>query len=205
MPQRRSAAGILVAICLSSFLAVAQEECLLVEVDFEGIVDATQDLGPLAELLEEGSRMRGSYQVNSCATPSGGQRTSASYMDAIDTDDFNMEIGRVRFWPSREAQIQLTIGNDVKNGPDSLDLWSVHTADAKADVDMEEAEIALFLNLSDDTHSVFDSKKLVTVPDLSRFDSNRFGVSKKVVTKGRTRNTMYIAGEITQLRYIRSR
>jgi hypothetical protein len=198
-------AGILLAICLSSSLEAKEEECLLVEVDFEGVVDATGDLGPLAGMLEEGSRMRGSYQINSCATPSGGQPASASYMDAIQTKDFNMEIGRVRFWPSREAQIQLTVGNGVKSGKDTFDLWSVRTADAKADVDMEEAEIGLFLNLADDTHSVFDSKKLVTVPDLSRFSSGRFGVSKRVTKKGRTGSTLYIAGEITRLRYIRSR
>ena len=84
-------------------------------------------------------------------------------------------------------------------------MIGVRITDARADVDMEDAVFNLFLKLSDDTHSVFDSKELVTVPDLSRFSSSRFGVSKTVKRDGRTRSGLYIAGEITRLRYIRSR
>ena len=198
--------GILLAICLSSLFAVADEnECLLVEVDFEGVVDAIGDLGPLAGMVEEGSRMSGSYQIKSCATPSGAQRNATNYMDAIQTDDFNMEIGSVRFWPSSDAKIQVSIGVDVKSGKDTFDLWGIHANDARSDVDMEEAEIGLFLKLADNTYSVFDSKQLVTVPDLSRFSSNRFGVSRRVTKNGRTLSGRYIAGEITRLEYIRSR
>lgn len=199
--------GILLAICLTSPLAAAEEreECLLVEVDFEGVVDATGDLGSLAGIVEKGSRMTGSYRIDSCAEPSGQQPNQTHYMNAIQTNDFDMEIERIRFWPSREGLLQMAIGIDVKSGSDTFDLWSINATDARTDVDMEDAVFSLFLKLSDDTHSVFDSKELVTVPDLSRFSSSRFGVSKTVTSNGRTRSGLYIAGEITRLRYIRSR
>lgn len=203
----RSAAGMLVllAFWLAPPLSADQRECLLVEVDFEGVVDAAADLGPLTEMVEKGSRMRGRYQIDSCATPSGRQPNSTSYMDAIDPQDFEMEIGRVRFWPSRDARVQLSVGNEIKSGNDTLDVWSVDAPQAEADVDLEGAEITLFLNLADDTHSVFDSKALVTVPDLVRFSSNRFGVSRRAERDGRTYEALFIAGELTQLRSIRSR
>ena len=198
----------MLAICLGSSLAAAEEsreECLVVEVDFEGVVDATGDLGSLAGVVEEGSRMTGSYRISSCATPSGQQPNQTSYMNAIQTNDFDMEIERIRFWPASDALVQMLIGVDVKSGEDTFDLWSITTANARTDVDMEEAEISLFLKLSDDTHSVFDSRELVTVPDLRRFSSSRFGVSKRATKSGRTYSGLFIAGEITQLRYIRSR
>ncbi len=71
MQRFLTGAGILLAICLSSSLAAKEEECLLVEVDFEGVVDATGDLGSLAGIVEKGSRMTGSYRIDSCAEPSG--------------------------------------------------------------------------------------------------------------------------------------
>ncbi len=121
--------GILLAICLSSQFAAADEnECLLVEVDFEGVVDATGDLGPLVGMVEEGSRMSGSYQIKSCATPSGAQRNQTSYMDAIQPDDFNMEIGNVRFWPSSDTRVQMSIGVDVKSGKE---LWRKKTVNSR--------------------------------------------------------------------------
>jgi hypothetical protein len=200
MPRFAAGMLVLLAFWLAPPLSADQRECLLVEVDFEGVVDAVRDLGPLTEMVEVGSRMRGRYQIDSCANPSRRQPNSASYLEAIDPQNFEMEIGRVRFWPSRDARVQLSVGNDGKSGSDTLDVWNVHAPQAEADLDLEGAEITLFLNLADDTHSVFDSTALVTVPDL-----DRFGVSRRAERDGRTYEALCIAGELTHLRYIRSR
>jgi len=130
-------------------------------------------------------------------------------LDAIAPGSFDMEIGRVRSWPARDVHDQVLVGNDVESGNDTFDLWSVYAPNARADADLEGAEITLSLtltlSLSDDTHSVIGSKAHVTAPDLDRFGSRRFGVSRRAERAGGSGDGLFIAGELTRLRYIRSR
>ena len=65
-------------------IAVDEQKLTLYGLDIQLIGQrlAAENLNSAAGIVEEGSRMRGSYLINSCATPRGGQSVLAGSASA---------------------------------------------------------------------------------------------------------------------------
>lgn len=177
-----------------------------VEVEFIGIVDATNDSDNLLDgSVSIGSVISGSYRMKINAEKHKySQPNSGTYFRAIGKGDLQLLVGEFSFSSSGydpdTVMNQVTMKNGGTNADGLYDGWYVYSNYPEtSSSNFTDQRLTIFLSLYDKTANALSSTELVSIPKLGDWGEARIGVSRFVTDETGTRSSLFIAGKITKI------